>query len=57
MEGVLVVATLAQRWRLRLAPDQLIRPQPGVTLRPRHGIMMTPERREVGLSSSVEEQV
>jgi cytochrome P450 len=51
MEGVLVVATLAQRWRLRLAPGQRIEPQTGVTLRPRRGVLMTPERREGSFSS------
>ena len=57
MEGVLVIATLAQKWRLRLAPGQRVEPQPGVTLRPRRGVRMTPERREVSLTWSVEEQV
>ncbi|MFL6332591.1 MAG: cytochrome P450 [Pyrinomonadaceae bacterium] len=57
MEGVLVIATLAQRWRLRLAPGQRIEPQPGVTLRPRRGVLMTPERREAGSTLSVEERV
>jgi len=52
MEGVLVIATLAQRWRLRLAPGQRVAPQTGVTLRPRRGILMTPERREAGSVSS-----
>ena len=57
MEGVLVVATLAQKWRLRLAHGQSVKPQPGVTLRPRHGVRMTPERRGVVYSSSTEGQV
>ncbi|MFL6254694.1 MAG: cytochrome P450, partial [Pyrinomonadaceae bacterium] len=57
MEGVLVVATLAQKWRLRLAPAQRVEPQPVVTLRPRHGVRMTPERREVSFGSSTEGQV
>ena len=52
MEMVLVVATLAQRWRLRLAPGQRIEPQTGVTLRPRRGVLMTPERREGSFSLS-----
>ena len=38
MELVLLVATIAQRWRLRLAADRPVVPQPLVTLRPRHGI-------------------
>ena len=43
-EGVLVLATLARRWRLRLAapaPD----PHGSVTLRPKGPILMTAERR------------
>ena len=35
MEGVLLIATLAQRWRFRLAPGQRIEAQPLITLRPR----------------------
>jgi cytochrome P450 len=54
MEGVLVVATLAQSWRLRLAPGQRVEPQPMVTLRPRRGMSMTPERREGTFNLSVE---
>jgi cytochrome P450 len=41
MEGVLVLATIAQRWRLQLAPGQRIVPQPLVTLRAKHGVQMT----------------
>jgi cytochrome P450 len=40
MELVLLVATIAQRWRLRLVPDHPVVPQPLITLRPRHGIKM-----------------
>src|SRR5215207_2098643 len=57
MEGVLLLATLAQKWRLRLDTGQRVEPQPGVTLRPRRGVSMTPERRQVGSSPNVEEQV
>jgi cytochrome P450 len=35
MEGVLLLVTLAQRWRLRLAPGHAVSPQPLITLRPR----------------------
>jgi cytochrome P450 len=49
MEGVLVLATLARRWRLRLAPGHPVETQPVVTLRPRHGMRMTPERRKVAV--------
>ncbi|HEY2066209.1 MAG TPA: cytochrome P450 [Gemmatimonadaceae bacterium] len=40
MEGVLALATFAQRWRFRLAPDQRVTPQPIVTLRAKGGIRM-----------------
>jgi cytochrome P450 len=46
MEGVLVLATIARRWRLRLAQDRPVEMQAVVTLRPRAGIRMTPERRD-----------
>jgi cytochrome P450 len=41
MEGTLVLATLAQRWRLRLAPGHPVAVQPIITLRPKHGMRMT----------------
>lgn len=40
MEGVLVLATLAQRWRLELAPGQRMEPEPLFTLRPKYGMKM-----------------
>lgn len=40
-EGMIVLATLAQRWAPRLAADQLVEPEPMVTLRPKHGMRMT----------------
>lgn len=40
MEGVLILATLAQRWQARLAPGQRIEPEPLITLRPRNGVRM-----------------
>jgi cytochrome P450 len=46
MEGVLVLAAIARRWRLRLLPDQRVVPAPSITLRPRDGIRMNLERRE-----------
>jgi len=45
MEGVLLLATLGQRWRLRLAPGQVVAAQPIVTLRPRYGMRMHIEKR------------
>jgi len=41
MEGVLLLATLAQQWQLRLVPGCTVVPQPLVTLRPKNGIPMT----------------
>ena len=40
MEVMLVVATIAQRFRLRLAGDQKIEPEASLTLHPRHGLPM-----------------
>jgi len=45
MEGVIVLATIAQRWRLRLVPGHPIALQPIITLRPKHGMRMIVEGR------------
>lgn len=45
MEGVLCLATLAQKWRLRLVPEHKVALQPQLTLRARHGIKMQSEPR------------
>jgi cytochrome P450 len=45
MEAILSLVTLAQRWRLRLVPDQKIDVQPKITLRPKYAIRMVPELR------------
>jgi cytochrome P450 len=45
MEAILSLVTLAQRWRLKLIPDQKIDVQPKITLRPKYGIRMVPEMR------------
>jgi cytochrome P450 len=47
MEGVLVLATLAQRWRLRLAGSALADVDPRITLRPRGPVLMIPQARGV----------
>lgn len=45
-EGVLVLASLARSWRLRLLPGVApVELHPRVTLRPRHGLPMTVQRR------------
>jgi cytochrome P450 len=41
MELALVVATIAQRWTLRLVPDHPVEPHALVTLRTKHGMKMT----------------
>lgn len=40
MEGVLLLATLAQRWTLRLVPGHRVEPEPLITLRPKYGMRM-----------------
>lgn len=44
-EGILVLATLAQRWRARLVEGHPVRPLPLITLRPRYGIHVRMEPR------------
>lgn len=44
-EAMLVLATIAQRYRLRLAPGHPVEPQGLITLRARYGMKMTPEPR------------
>jgi cytochrome P450 len=45
MEGVLILATLAQKWKLRLVPGHRVEPQPLITLRPKYGMQMQVEAR------------
>jgi len=45
MEGILLIATLAQQWKMRLIPGHPVDIQPLITLRPRHGMRMTLVRR------------
>jgi cytochrome P450 len=45
MEGVLLVATVASRWRMRLDPQHRVETYPRITLRPRRGIRVTLESR------------
>lgn len=44
-EAVLILATLAQRFRLRVAPGHVVDPQALFTLRAKHGMKMVVERR------------
>jgi cytochrome P450 len=45
MEGVLILATLGQKWKLRLVPGHPVEPQPLITLRPKYGMRMQVEPR------------
>jgi cytochrome P450 len=46
MEATLLLATIAQRFRLRLVPGHPVEPQAALTLRPKHGMRMVLEARE-----------
>ena len=45
MEGTLIIATLARRWRMRLVPGHPVVTHPRMTLRAKHGMRMTLEER------------
>ncbi len=45
MEGVLVLATFAQRWKMDLVPGHPVEPEPLFTLRPKYGMKMRIEAR------------
>lgn len=45
MEGILLLATIAQKWQLRLLPHHPVAMKPVITLRPKHGMKMTVSRR------------
>jgi cytochrome P450 len=48
IEARMIVATVAQRYRLRLVPGHRVEPWPLITLRPRYGVRMLIERRGLG---------
>ncbi len=48
MEALLIVATVASRWRLNLVPGAPVIPQARVTLRPKGGLLMAIQQRSVG---------
>jgi cytochrome P450 len=52
-EGVLVLATLAQRWKMRLVYGQQIATRAVITLRPRYGMSMIAEPVELPAPSEV----
>jgi cytochrome P450 len=45
MEATLLLATIAQRFRMHLTPNQRIAPLPSITLRPRNGIGVRLQKR------------
>ena len=45
MEATLLLATIAQRYRMRLVPNQRVEPLASITLRPRNGIRVILEQR------------
>ena len=45
-EAMLILVTIAQRYRLRLQPGHTVEPQGLITLRPRHGMKMILQRRQ-----------
>jgi cytochrome P450 len=47
MEGVLIIATMAQRWKMRLVEGHPVEPHPIMTLRPKYGMKMIVGRRLV----------
>jgi cytochrome P450 len=52
MEAVLILATIARRYRLSVEPGQTLELLPSITLRPKHGLRMRVRRSEVLLTSS-----
>jgi cytochrome P450 len=46
-EGILVLATIARKWKFSLEPDQKVGVNPQITLRPKHGMKMKVEERVI----------
>ncbi|HEX6903898.1 MAG TPA: cytochrome P450 [Thermoanaerobaculia bacterium] len=51
MEGILLLATIGRRWRMRLVPGHPVEPSPRITLRPKHGVRVMLERRRPDISA------
>ncbi len=52
MEGILLLATIAQKWKLNLVPGQIVEPEPLITLRPKYGMRMKVESRTKACESA-----
>jgi cytochrome P450 len=48
VESALILATITQKWRLHLVPDQRVEAQPLITLRAKYGMLMQLEERQTG---------
>jgi cytochrome P450 len=46
MEGILLIAAIAQHWQMRLVESHPVALKPVITLRPKHGMRMTVTRRQ-----------
>jgi cytochrome P450 len=46
MQGILLLATISQKWKLSLLPGQTIEPEPLITLRSKYGMRMLLEARD-----------
>jgi cytochrome P450 len=45
MEGILILAALGERWRLRLEPGHRVETHARITMRPKHGMRMIAQQR------------
>ncbi len=45
MEGMMLIAAIASKWRMHLVPGQTIAPKPLITIRPKNGMRMIMEKR------------
>jgi cytochrome P450 len=51
MEATLLLATIAQRFRMRLTPSQRVEPLASITLRPKNGIRVNLQERSARMAS------
>ena len=51
MEGVLLLTVIVQRWKLKLAPGQIVEKKALLTLRPKHGMRMVLEGRSLTVAA------